>query len=185
MKPTLMLRIPVSVRPPVTAALVAGLLADPGARVPGEGLRRAAGLRIAPLLRGLLDARLPRVLGLARAEALGVHGVHLVALAAVRNRAVARVLDVVARPRGELRRAAVVAADLHERLVGRGQVLAARALHDDNDNGEDGEESDDDEEGGPGEQTGHALFIGRAGARQQGRRRARVRAQRRRTTRRT
>src|SRR4051794_25490536 len=153
--------------------------------MPREGLRRAPVLRVAPLLGRLLDARLPRVLGLARAEALGVHGVHLVALAAVLDRAVAGVLDVVARARGELRRAAVVAADLHERLVGRGQVLAARALYDDNDNGEDGDDDDADEEGGPGEKTGHALFIGRAGARQQGRRRARVRAQRRRTTRRT
>src|SRR3954447_23106754 len=154
MKPTLMLRIPVSVRPPVTAALVAGLLADPGARVPGEGLRRAAGLRIAPLLRGLLDARLPRVLGLARAEAVGVHGVHLVALAAVLDRAVAGVLDVVARAGRELRRSAVLAADLHERLVGGRQVVAARALHE---QGGGGDEDGDGEEDGPGDKTPHAL----------------------------
>src|SRR4051812_31187106 len=99
----------------------ARLLADPRARVPSERLRRAAVLGIAALLGGLFDARLPGVLGLARAEAIRMDGVHLVALAPVLDRAVARVLDVVPGAGRELRRAAVVAAHLDERLVGRRQ----------------------------------------------------------------
>src|SRR3954471_22012592 len=138
--------------------LSARLLADPRPRVPGERLRRAAGLRIAPLLRGLLEARPARVLGFARAEALGMDGVHLVGLAAVLDRAVARVLDVVPGAGRELRRATVVAADLHERLVGGRQVVAARALHE-NAGGRD--EDGDAKEDGPGEKTRHGLFIGR------------------------
>src|SRR3954463_13575804 len=126
------------------ARSAAGLLADPGARVPRERLGRLAVLRVAPLLRRLLHARPAGVLGLARAEALGVHGVHLVALAAVLDRAVARVLDVVAGAGRELGRAAVRLADLHERLVGRGQVVAARALHEQGADDDDGDERGED-----------------------------------------
>src|SRR4051812_952779 len=144
------------------ARSAAGLLADPRARVPRERLGRLAVLRVAPLLRRLLHARPAGVLGLARAEALGVHGVHLVALAAVLDRAVARVLDVVAGPGRELRRAAVVAADLHERRVGGRQLLAARALHEQR---RGGDQDDDAEEDGPGEKTPHAFLIGRTGRR--------------------
>src|SRR3954452_7217734 len=130
----------------------ARFLADPRARVPGERLRRAAVLGIAALPRGLLEARLPGVLGLARAEALGMDGVHLVALAPVLDRAVARVLDVVAGAGGERRGAAVLLADLDERLAGGGQVPAARALHE---HEAERREDDDAGENGPREQTRH------------------------------
>jgi len=91
-----------------------------------------------------------------------VHRVHLVALAAVLDRAVAGVLDVVARAGGQLRRSAVLAADLDERLVGGGEVVAARALHE---QGGGGDENDDAEEDGPGQKTRHAVFIGRTARR--------------------
>src|SRR4051812_39241970 len=129
--------------------------------MPRERRRRAAVLRVAPLLGRLLRARLARGLGLARAEALGVHGVHLVALAAVLDRAVARVLDVVARAGRELRRSAVLAADLDERLVGGREVVAARAL-DQHCGG--GDEDDDAEEDGPGQKPRHCLVHRPGGA---------------------
>src|SRR6185312_4070212 len=151
-------------RSPGTNNRLPRLLADPRAGVPREGLRRAPVLGIPSLLSGLLHARRARFGGLARAEPLGMDGVHLVALAAVLDGAVARVLDVVARAGRELRRAAVVAADRHEGLVGGGQVLAARALDE-----HAGEHRDRDDAGErrPREETrAHAAVIGHAPPRQ-------------------